>query len=270
MSSYLGPIGGMVPFEYYKGGLDVSADRPVKSIRTLGGRVKVQRGPLSRRTWSVSLDHLNPAELSALTALEMGGTPPFVFVEPMARVTNLFSPEQSVLMPGTFSGAGVVAGGSVNVGGVMAPRSVLHASGGTVDFGYRDGVADRPVVVPGVPVTVSAYVRGTGLLGVSWRDWSGAVISESTAAYSNATLARSSMVNLVPPANAATVRFWATGMLQAAMPALSWTPAVQSWAVGRGCNRVILEGLSEGINRVIYAAPDQSRSSLSFTVREVG
>lgn len=270
MTAYLGPVGGLVPFEYYVGGLSVETARPFNAITTLGGNVKIQRGPASRRSWSVSIDHLSPAELSALTALEMAATPPFVFVEPKARISNVLSPEQSVLMPGAWSGSGFTAGGAVSVDGVMAARSVMNASGGTVDFGFRDGVADRPAVVPRMPVSASAYVRGSGYLGLSWRDWSGATISETTEAYNNASLARASISNRIPPSGAVSVRFWATGVTQAALPAVTWTSAVQSWAHGRGCNRVVMEGLSEAVNRVYYAAPNQSRSSLSFTLREVG
>jgi hypothetical protein len=163
-----------------------------------------------------------------------------------------------------------VEAGAVSVDGVMAPRSVAHATGGTVDFGYRAGVADRPVVVPGVPVTASVYVRGTGVLGLSWRDWSGAVISESTAAYANASMARASRINRTPPAGAASVRFWATGVLQAAMPALSWTPDLAPWSIGRGCNRVTVDGLSEAVQLAVIADPYMRRSGISFTVREVG
>ncbi len=269
MTAYLGPVGSLASFKC-PSAVSIDQTRPASYRTTLGGRVKAQRGPLSRRQWSVDISTATPEQVANLHAMVEAGIPPWVWVEPYAQVTNLLSPEQSVLMPGTFSGTGVLEGGAVSVGGVMSPRSVLHATGGTVDFGYRTGVPDRPVVVPGVPVSVSAYVRGAGILGLSWRDWSGAVISEQTAAYSNAALARVSMANLTPPAGAATVRVWATGALQAAMPALSWTPVLAPWSIGRGCNRAVVDGLSEAVQLAVIDEPSLRRSGISFTVREVG
>lgn len=269
MTAYLGPAGFLAPFKC-PSAVSTDQSRPSSSRTTLGGRVKAQRGPVSRRQWSVDISTATPAQVSNLHAMVEAGTPPWVWVEPYAQVTNVYSPEQSLLMPGTFSGAGVVEGGAVNVDGVMAPRSVLHATGGTVDFGYSDGAPDRPAVVPGVPVTVSAYLRGAGVLGLSWRDWAGAVITESTTAYSNAVLARVAMANRTPPAGAATVRIWATGAMQAAMPALTWTPDIAAWSIGRGCNRVVVDGLSEAVQLAVVAEPYMRRSGISFTVREVG
>lgn len=270
MPAYLGPVGGLVSL----GGMSAPGIKMIRESSdkvTLGGRLKTQRAARPRREWSVSTHGLlKPQDTAAVLALEMGGVPPWVWVEPFAQVTNVYSPEQSLLMPGTFSGAGVVEGGAVSVDGVTSPRSVLHASGGTVDFGYRAGAADRPAVVPGLPVTVSAYIRGTGVLGVSWRDWSGGIISESTTAYSNPVLARASRVNRTPPPGAATVRFWATGVLQAAMPAISWTPDLAAWSIGRGCNRAVVDGLSEAVKLAVIAEPYMRRSGISFTVREVG
>lgn len=269
MTAYLGAAGSLVPFKC-PSSVGIGAARPSSARLTLGGRVKVQRGALSRREWSVDIGTATPDEIANLQALELGGTPPWVWVEPYAQVTNMFSPEQSVLLSGTYSGAGWVEGGAVSVDGASAPRSASHSTGGTVDFGFRGGVSDRPVVVSGVPVTVSVYARGAGVFGVSWRDWANAVISESTTAYSSATLTRQSRAGLVPPAGAATARVWVTGAFQVAMPALSWTRDLGVWSVGRGCNRVVLEGLSEAVQIAAVSDPSLRRSGLSFTVREVG
>jgi hypothetical protein len=270
MSAFLGTAGSLIELPIYNAKPTVSHDRTVSTKRTLGGRVKVQRGARPRRAWTVTSERLTPAESAAMMALELGSTPPWVWVEPLARVTNLLSPEQSVLAPGTWSGTGVVEGGSVKIGAAYSPRSVSHSAGGTVNFAFRDGEADRPAVVPGIPVSVSAYLRGSGDLGISWRDYGNAVISSNQKSYSNSSLGRVSMVNLVVPAGAATAHIWATGFTQAAMPALTWTKALADWSVGRGCNRVVVEGLSEAGQEALYADPGASRSGLSFTIREVG
>lgn len=271
MPAYLGPVGGLVPLPGVTAS-EISSTRGGTDKVTLGGRLKTQRSPLSRREWSVSThDLLTSKQTASLLALELGGKPPWVWVEPYAQVTNLLSPAQSLTMPGTWSGTGVVEGGAVNVGGVMSPRSVSHSTGGTVDFAFRSaGVEDRPAVVPGVPVSVSVYARGSGELGVGWRDYAGAAISSNQKAYTHGTLARVSMVNLIPPAGAVSAYIWASGFTQAAMPALTWTPALADWSVGRGCNRVVVEGLSEAVRMASTTNTLMRRSGISFTIREVG
>ena len=271
MSAFLGTAGNLIELPIYNAKPTVAHDRAASTKRTLGGRVKVLRGARPRRVWTVSSERLTPAESAAIMALELGGTPPWVWVEPLARVTNLLSPEQSVLAPGTWSGTGVVQGGSVRVGGAFSPRSVSHADGGFVDFIFRAaGDVDQPAVVPGIPVSVSAYLRGSGVLGISWRNYANTPISNNQKSYNNASLARVSMVNLIPPAGAATAYIWASGITQAAMPALTWTKGLADWSVGRGCNRAVIEGLSEAGQEAIFADPGASRSALSFTIREVG
>ncbi len=270
MSAWIGPVGGLVEVLQYKGSLSVATARPTKAQTTLGGRVKVQRGPRSRRVWDASVDGVSPAEAAGLLSLDAGSTPPWVWVDPYAQVTNLLSPEQSVLAAGTWSGTGVLEGGSaVAPDGVRAQRTVLHATGGSMGFALRDGAIDSPPVLPGMPITYSLYVRGTGSLFISYRDWSGAILTEPGVSYSNATFARSSFQS-TPPAGAASAHVRVTGALQAGNPALTWTPDVAEWAVGHGCNRAVVEGLSEAIQRASATDADGRWSSLSFTVREVG
>ncbi|WDF32255.1 hypothetical protein PTW37_10250 [Arthrobacter agilis] len=218
----------------------------------------------------MDLSTATPAEAANLQALVEGGKPPWVWVEPYAQVTNLLSPGQSVLAAGTWSGAGFVEGGAVlSADGVFSPRSVLHPTGGTVDFGYRSGAMDRPAVVPDQIVRFSAYLRGTGTLRVSFRDWAGQILKETQASYSSTTLARASVASL-PPAGAVSCRVWVTGALQAALPAFTWTADLAAWSVGRGCNRVSVDGLSEAVQLAVADSPALRRSAITFTIREVG
>lgn len=270
MTAYLGPAGSLASFTC-PSSVSIDQARPASYRTTLGGRVKAQRGPQQRRAWSVDIGTATPAQVANLQAMAEGGKPPWVWVEPYAQVTNLLSPAQSVTMPGTWSGTGVVEGGAVNVGGVMSPRSVSHSTGGYVDFTFRSaGVADQPAVIPGVPVSVSVYVRGAGDLGISWRNYAGTAISSNQKAYTHGTLSRVSMVNLIPPAGAVSAYIWVSGFTQAAMPALTWTPALADWSVGRGCNRVTVDGLSEAVQLAVVADKSLRRSGISFTIREVG
>lgn len=271
MSAWIGPVGGLVEVLQYKGGLSVETARPSSTKATLGGRVKVQRGPRSRRVWSASVDGVSPVEAAGLLSLEAGSTPPWVWVDPYAQVTNMLSPEQSVLSAGSWFGADAYEGGAaVTADGLLAVRTLTSLAGGSMDFAYRDGAPDYPAVVEGVPVTGSAYVRGTGSVHVEFLDWSGAVIgTEFTATYTHGDLARAS-VTATPPEGATSARLYVTGASQAAMPALTWTPAVAGWSTGHGCNRAIVEGLSEAIEFASATDPDMRWQSLNFTVREIG
>lgn len=270
MSAWIGPPGGLVEILHYKGGLSVSQERAQSTRTTLGGRVKVQRGPRVRREWSASTPHADPNEAASFLALIQAGTPPWAWVDPYAQVTNMFTPEQSTLVPGSWAGSGWSQGGAVLVDGLQAPSSVSHPSGATVDFGFRNGSSDRPAVIPGLPVSASAVLRGSGGFGIQWVDWSGATIGSATTSYNNPSLARVSVENRVPPAGAARARLFASGALQAAMPCLSWTPEASKWSMGRGCTRAVVEGLSEDIQEASSWDVARRRSALSFTVREVG
>lgn len=269
MGAWIGPKGGLVEVLQYRGDLSVQADRPSRSLTTLGGRVKVQRGVRARRVWDAGVEGLTPAESASLLSLEAGGEPPWTWVDPYAQVTNVLTPEQSLVMPGTWSGTDVVEGGAVTVDGVRSPRSVSHSAGGFVDFTYRSaGEPDQPAVIPGLPVSVSVYVRGSGDLGISWRDYTNTPISSNQKSYTHADMARVSMVNLIPPAGAVSAYIWVSGFTQAAMPALTWTKALTAWGPGRGCNRVVVEGLSEAVQQA--SSTGESYSAVSFTIREVG
>lgn len=269
MSAYLGPAGGLVPFRC-PSAVGINTDRAQSFKTTLAGRVKVQQGPVTRRQWQVELGSATPQEIANLQALVEAGTPPWVWVEPYAQVTNLFTPEQSTLASGTWSGSGMSEAGAVTVGGIQSPRSVAHADGGRVTLGFRDGVAARPPVVPGVPVSVSAYVRGAGWLVVSWRGWDGGELSSEPVSYDHAAMRRVSLTNRTPPAGAASAEVSISGMRQAAMPCLSWTSEAPAWSIGRGCTRAVAEGLSESVQSAVRDLPYRRRSALSFTVREVG
>lgn len=269
MTAYLGPAGGLVPFRC-PSAVEISTERAMSYLTTLGGRVKVQRGPVTRRQWQVGLGSATPSEIANLQALVEAGTPPWVWADPYAQVTNMFTPEQSTLAPGTWFGPGSSQGGAVLVEGSNAPRTVVHADGGTVTLGLRDGSIDRPAVVPGVPVSASLYARGAGALTILWHDSQGALIGSTNRPYEHATLTRVSATNRMPPAGAVAARLVVTGARQVAMPCISWTVDAPAWSIGRGCTRAVAEGLSESVQIAVRDSSALRRSALTFTVREVG
>lgn len=270
MSAWIGPPGGLVEILQYKGGLSVSQERAQSTRTTLGGRVKVQRGPRVRREWKASTPYASAVGTAGFLALLEVGEPPWLWVDPYAQVTNLFTPEQSTLAPGSWSGDGLVEGGAVTVEGLTVPRSVSHPSGGTITFGMRDGSPDQPPVVPGVRVSVSVSVRGTGALTLHWLNWQGASIGSASQSYNHSTMASASIEGRMPPPGAVSARLVATGAGQAAMPCFTWTPAAPAWSKGRGCTRAIVESVSENVEMANLEDKARRFSALSFTVREVG
>jgi len=267
MSAWIGPAGSMV--ELLKSQAKVSGSRAARSTfrSTIGGRVKEQRTTgLGRRSWAVSTGMLETSEAAAFSSLLLAGTPPWCWVTDAAARTNLLTPEQSLLLPGTWSGTGVVEGGTVVAAdGAVGIRSVAHTTGGQVEFVLRDGSSERPPVIAGVPATWSLYVRGAGNLQLQFVDYAGSVLSTQNVAYSTGTVQRVSMTR-TPPAGSARVRLWATGALQAALPSLSWTSAAVPWAVGAGCTRATVDGFDD--SRVPASAG--VFANYDFEVREVG
>lgn len=269
MTAYLGAGGILVPFNC-PSAVSIESSRQADYRQTLDKKITVTRSLVSRRSWSVSLSTATPQQIANLQALVEGGRPPWVWVEPYAQVTNLFSPEQSVLADGSWSGDGFSVGGAVmTVDGVFAARSLVNSSGGTVDFGWRGADPDRPPVLPGVMVAFSVSLRGSGSVGISFRGSANEIISEDQIAYNSQRMERVAF-NRTPPRGAVTARLWATGVRQVAAPAFSWTEDVPPWSIGRGCNRASIDGLSEDVQLAVRDTPAMRRSSLSFTVREVG
>jgi hypothetical protein len=268
--AYIGKLGALAPF-HCPSDIGIESSRPSSEETTGNGRVVEYRAPASRRRWSADIGTATPGQIAGLQSVVQGSKPPWVFVEPYAQVTNMLSPEQSVLDPGSWYGPGFSEGGSaVAADGIFALRTLNHPTGGTVDFGYRKGVTDHPVVVSGVPVTWSAYLRGAGVLAVAFRNSSGGYIGVSeTRGYSHGALTRMDITR-TPPAGAVSARVWATGATQAALPALSWTPAVGAWAIGRGCNRVTVRGFDEAVQLAVRDQPGLRRSSIRFTAIELG
>jgi len=269
MPAYLGPSGSLVEFKISPS--TVSESRPSSYRTTMGGKVKVQRGKVTRRTWSVDVASASPLELSSLAALLQGGTPPWVYVDPYAQVTNLYTPDQSVLMPGTWdTSVAFVEGGAVTVGGVTIPRSVSINTANTIRFGYRDGIKLSPPAMPNVRVYASAYLQGSGTLVLTFQDYSGASVGSSSLAYNTSSGIARVAVSGIPPAGTASVQFNASGCLQAAGPAITWTDTLADWSVGRGCPAAVTEGLDEAVQIAVREANYLRRSQISFTVREIG
>ena len=268
MSAYIGKFGQLVK-TFPPSGESVSSESRSSFKTTLGGRVMEQRGPRGRREWSMDVASAYPEEMVAFEALEMGvlGKPPWVWVPPNAQSQSLFAPEASVMAQGSYSSSAIPGGSVVADDGVLVPATALALPGQSLVFG------DPIPVVPGIPLTVSAYASGAGsYLRLFFRDSSGSAVETYNSFYGSG-MSRVSNTR-VPPAGAvdATLRVIAgsAASVRAGNPAATWTSSVQPWSVGRGCNKVTVDGFAETVKKAIRGRADQNRSEFSFTVRELG
>lgn len=241
---------------------------------TLEGRIKGQALPLQRRTWSMSTsDATTPAQQAALQGFVNGswGPGPFVFVSADAPVTNLLSPGAAACLELT-SHVGIGPGGPVDLG----PEGW---EGSSIAANYPDttspeiffGLGFVPVL-PGVPVTGSAYIQGTeARVNLYWyaADLSPLGATPSQNVSSPAGMTRVS-VTALPPTGAACCRVVAFHATKATRPALTWTDRAFPWAAGEGCPKAVLHGASKNLIMASRDFRGGRYANVSYTITEVG
>jgi len=264
---YLGTLGRMI-------GIKCPAQQQVQSEErytfqaTLEGHRKAQVRPRNPRTWSLQTsDATTPQQALALTQFASGawGPGPFVFVSADAPVTNMLTPAAASCSPEMAEGYSHLSGGGpVQLGGVWAARSLLSSSPGALLI-----INEKVPVLPGVPVTISAWVRGDGgYVRVSFYDTSDTVVgSASSSVKSTAGTAQRSWVSANPPVGAAYARIVGVGVTMLALPELTWTNELLPEAEGQGCAQAVVHSASRDL---VLAAPRAVFSNISFTVTEVG
>ncbi|WP_458116964.1 hypothetical protein [Arthrobacter sp. D2-10] len=268
MKAYLGPVGNLIGFRCPSSEEITLADNSSLSW-TLGGKQKAQYGLNAPRAWQVGIGSATADQIAGLAALMRGlyGPPPWVYVGPWAKVTNLLTPAASVLQAGSWTGS-AVPGGSVTLNDGTRPALSLLS-----DTGATTNLPEVPAI-PGETVTGSAWGAGDSGFTVSlvFRSASGAelaITSRTTAASLAAPLVRGS-VTAVAPDGATGVILRLSGAKRAAQPAVSWTPAVAAWTVGEGAPKVIAQGLSHAVRMAVRDTPSLRRTGASFTLQEVG
>lgn len=264
--AFLGSAGRLVPFDC-PSDVRVAVSRPSSTRVSLGGRVSTQHGARMHRSWDVGLGLASPAEAASLAAaVHMGGFP-WVFYEPSAVATNILSPSQSLLVPGTVQSSATEAGHRVASDGVMVARTWAVAAGETAYVGIREG-AVHGAPVPHSPVTGSVYASNATLRMI-FRDSAGSWIISAYSPGAGAEFGRV-YVTATPPANAVDVLLQVvagSSVAQVGNPAIAITDRLTPWGVGRGASQVVVYGLDES---VLVAHARQQLSSYSFTVQEVG
>lgn len=265
MSTYIGTPGALMkvacPSRLSSGG-----GRAV-SFEGTQSRRKAFLGRSVLREWSVDMSAATPRDMAVFEHLADYGTPPFVYYPDDAVLHNVLAPAYAALAPGTHTG---LDASPVEVEPGLFVKAVA-TSGSNFSFPYRDGLLDAAPIPSGVPVTVSAWMRGGTVSGdtqisVIWRGAAGEFISTVSTRFPGTSVLTRRHVTLTPPPGSASMTFqmWAQ---QTAGVAVSLTSKLTEYAPGRGASRTVVHGLSRGL---IVAHDRLTLEDASFTITEVG
>lgn len=264
---WLGHPGALLSLPDAQGTLTRQSDRAVTYGLSASGQrrayLSARRAPL--RQWNVAIPRLRPDEAAILAGLLAYIDPPYVWVDPWSRVTNL-------LQPSTV--------GMIDCVPVLAQLGRQPLDGGgyaaTAAANPTHGIVDLPPapVVPDQPVTVSVYLASTTSATVTARflDSNGAALPTApvSAAVSGTDVLRRASVSVsVPPAAAVAVAPRVTGASIIANPAVTWSRTVLPFGAAGGVAQVVLSGLSEDVQIALDTPTGQRWADLSFTVTEV-
>lgn len=274
--AWLGNVGALVELPFHDSRSE-SHDRASSQQVTLGGRRLVQLGPSTRRTWDVSLWKGSSTDLVARAlAFSEGehGRGPWWWVSDWASTTNVLTPDMAMMRQVPVSAA-TTAGGPMRLpGGDVAGSSLLLLPGQTL-WPLGDNTRSVPVV-PGRPVTVSAWVEGgTGTyILAQLLDSSGAVLR-------SVTKTRLSTAGSAPERLSVTldamegehlVRFMVrntTGSIRVSRPAVTWTRELRDWGVGAGCAQTVAIDFSVD-PQMLRSVRGTDHAAVSFKIVEVG
>lgn len=258
--AYLGTPGSMFMFAHVRGKVSSSTSRKTTYHETLGGNLRAQVSPAVLREWSCTIPMAEQHEITHLAGLVSGlyGVGPFAWVPVTATMTNVLSISGS--MPGprysTWSGAGV------GVGVFDIPRlgRVGHAVIPTGSI-----VTEKAPVVPGFPVTGSAYING-GYVRVEILDSTGAIVGQAQSQGVDGTVQRVHTTVLEAPPSAVEVQLRIMQSSGMALPSISWTKDVQPWVPGGGSRQV---SVPEFDSSIFHLDSIESLEDISFKVKEL-
>lgn len=265
---YLGTLGRMIGIKC-PSSQSLESEASYAFRHTLEGKRTAQTKPASRRTWSLQTsDATKPSEVAALMQFVHGawGAGPFVFVSADAPVTNMFTPIGAASMPVSNASGNLSFLGPVQLPGVgWSPRSIVNANP-SVDF-----AASREFIpiVPGVPVTAAAWVKGAGArVRLYFYDSAGTPVANTlSSVVGSASDFIRSHVTAIPPAGVVSARLLAYQTVALTQPSLTWTDKLLPYSDGQGCEAAVVHSVSRAVT---LATVDGTYSNLSFTVSEVG
>lgn len=271
MGAYVGPLGNLIEATQWQERQSVETGYKPSFFTALDGSrtafVHPQAGR-SLREWRLSMSDARPEEAAAIQALVLGamGIGPFVFVDPLAQVTNVLTPQQSIFAPGTISST--LTSTTSDVPGIGPMPAVMTVANSWARVG------DRVPVIPGQPVTASIWVRSTRTVkiqGVTY-DANGSTIDTATGTARGTSSGGWISVTFTPSPRAAYmhVSFQSSGADAVACPAVTWTSERLEWAPGRGAKQVVVHGLDESFMWADHRRCGQRRVDYDIAVTEVG
>lgn len=259
-NALLGTLGALVPVERVRP-LSVETDRPVSFSDTLGGR-KAFMGRRGMRDWSVSIGVMNARRLASVIYQATYGREPLIWFPPGATAGNAFPPDLSNLLPDTHSGS---EGGFVEVEAGLFLKSAMP-NGSVVSFPYRRGSLENMPVVPGRPMTVSAWIRGRTRIAIIWRNQAGSGIRTDVSPLEDTPGLVRKHLTAFPPAGAVQATFQIFCSQIAGLSA-TFTDKLTPYNLGSGATRVVVHGLGDDMPWIDDQGP---LSEIKFTVSEVG
>lgn len=247
----------------------VGADEGYRFVTTLEGKRKAQVMPGQRRVWDISSGRLTtPSQVATLMEFASGawGPGPFWFVPADAPLVNLL-PEEETLSPKASAGS-EPAGPMRLDDGSWAATSKRTVAGSTITWRHMVPLSDPPVL-PGVPVTASAWVEGTDVsVRIQWQDNLGSLVGSSVTSQAvSSSVGTRIHVTGMPPEGAVQARMSVINADRATRPAVTWTDQLMEWGEGQGCPKAVVHAVSRDLVR---AVPGSMYSGLSFTISEVG
>lgn len=271
MGAFLGPLGNMIELTQWAETQSVSTGQDPTFFTGLDGSrtafVQPRVGQ-SLREWNVSMSKARPRHAAAFQALCLGahGNGPFAFCDPLAQVTNLLTPRQSLFDVGTF-----------NVSSAGQIRTVVPELGempALLGIAALQRIGYGTPALPGRKTTVSVWVSGADLVTVTAQclttagQWTNTEKKTVTDAKAGARVA----VSIVPAAGTTQIdmRVTSPSPVTIACPAITWTPGLMPWSPGRGATQVVVHGLQEQLEQASPSNEARQRVSYSATVTEVG
>ena len=267
MTSFLGPLGRLVPVEC-PSTLTSQFERPASTRTTLGGRRTARIAARGHRSWAVSTGMATPLELANLAAVARGdfGPGPFWWVDPWAQQSNLLDPRDAAIeVPWGNS----TLGGPVTLPG--GPVVARHARTGSALNNWSTspfGDYSRAPVIPGRDVTVSAWLDSAAKgLRYVFQDAAGSAV-DGIGVVSGTASGWHRVSRTVPaPDGAASVVLGQAGTGGLAAPAVTWTSEVREYGPGSGARNVIVTSFSQDVRAAWKGA---MYSDQSYQIMEVG
>ena len=272
---WIGHPGSLVPFIDY-GSESTSDDFEPQVTTSMSGarRARVPRGR-PPRSWSLSIPAAHNDEMAQLRTLAAATLPPYQLVTAEAQVSNVLTPERSVLADSSLAlGGWWPIAGEYGGGGTLARLNPSAAFGSIATV--RIGPCPTPPVWTGRAVTVSvllATARADGAhVWLQWLNAGGAQVSGSVRGGSVTGMdgLRRSTATGTPPSGAVACRLSIDYAEVIAQPQVTWTDHPVEWTVGNGADQVVITDLSRETELAVPDDRNLRRGDYSLNLTEVG